>query len=841
MAVRQPLQLTDQQQAIVAHDHGPALVFAVAGAGKTTALVHRIERLVRQGVFAPQRILATSFGRATVASIKTALARWSSCAPVPVTTLHSIGNQALRLAQHRQLLRPPGPGPRADGLERHILSQARVQARKRQLHFADELEGLDDEDFLAYVGRCKGRLEYADLAQAQLPPTARRLASQAQAPATLAWYLDFYRLYEELRQANGWYTFDDMLMTGWEVLVKHAELLDTVRGQFDCLLVDEFQDINLAQSEILDLIVTPHRNYMAIGDDDQTIYEWRGADPRFILEFPKRYHAAAYYITDCFRCQASQVALANRVIQHNEVRQPKRLSLTRGFGGGTQTHITANDERQARAMVEQIHADLAAGIPRHEIAILVRVYAQTPYIEQRLIETGTPYRIDGSAPFYQRPEILTLLDYGVLGQIQRAMGAGQTLDAASADRFSQAWNNVYYRPKRYITKENSERIRRAVVEDGMTPSQAIRRASFDAPHRRLVDQYLRLASDLDWLGRVIETYPASDVLRELDERLLYRDYLNRTSGFQETAAGKVAGVTAFIDYARGKGKLAEFLEHLQTLAATVSVIRADNSSAILITSIFKAKGLEWTTVLVPHCNQGTLPFGEPERLEEERRLMYVAITRAKQNLHLFCVQEAPVSDFLIEAQYRQTLQKVDALRSTLVRDPSTWRALETLQVARASRLLHLDRYLDLWWSVSVEQKQNIALTIQRAYAAFAHRRDKPLSQPEEADLRFWRTVALLPADEHPIDFPGLDEVLVKYQPDPPAPPARPSPPAAPSRPAPANVTLTSSPTWEKGTRVRHRRLGEGVVEHVGGGVATVKFEEWGTKYLPVEALTIAAG
>ena len=836
MTLAPSVALTDQQQAIVAHDGSPALVFAVAGAGKTTALVYRIERLVREGVFAPGRILATSFGRATVDAIRGRLAQWPACASVTVSTLHRIGNQAVRRAADRRLITLSPTHPRVDGLERALLTQARSLAYRRQAPYAAELDGLDDEDFLAYVSRCKGNLAYADLEAAQLPPAALRLATQAAPPDGLPWYLDLYRLMEETRRRDGLYTFDDMLMTGWEVMVKSPDLLQSIRGHYDCVMVDEFQDINLAQSEILDLLTAPHRNYMAIGDDDQTVYEWRGANPRFILDFPRRYRAKTYYMTDCFRCQAAQVVLANRVIEHNRVRQPKRLSLTQGFGGLTRVHKAATEEAMARALVHQIRTDLADGVPPDEVAILVRLYAQTPYIEQSLIETGTPYRLEGSAPFYQRPEIGVLMDYCTVGWTQRVMAASRPLDAAIAEGFSQAWARVYFQPKRYITKEMAERIRLAVVQDGLTPGQAIRQAGLTATSTRLADTLLRLARDVEWLAGVVETRPASDVLRELEARLQYRDYLKRHSGFRETGAGRAAGVTAFMDYARGKGTLAQFQAHLSALAqAAQSDDPTANRPAVTLTTIFRAKGLEWTTVLVPHCNQGTLPFGEAERLEEERRLLYVAIPRAKRNLHLFYVDGQPLSQFLEEARHQKTLRQVQTLGETLARAPEGWEARDALRLVRYPVGLHLERYFDQWWSAPDDVKRDMAQIAQRAYAALVHRRGAALGDEEARALARWQALASLSPDETPTDFPGLDSVLPRPKPTHSPTSQRVSAVTAPPPPPPPTPRRLTA-----GARVRHARLGEGTLLHIGGGVATVDFPDRGIRYLPLVTLTEVA-
>ena len=393
----------------MAHDQGPALVFAVAGAGKTTALVHRLERLVRERVFEARKILATSFSRMAVEDLKRSLSRWPHTQGVQVSTLHALGYRIVRKAASEGLLKLVEA--REEGSEQALLQRTLRRARELRCPWAAELDNLEPDDFLSYVGACKGNLQYADLERSGLPPKALEVASQARAPQELEWYLELYRLLEQVRQEEGLLTFDDMLMSSWELLVRYPDILQTVQKAFQAVLVDEFQDVNLAQSELLELITRPHRNYMAVGDDDQTIYEWRGASPRFILGFAQRYKAKKYLIRDTFRCPAPQVALAGQVIAQNQNREPKRLSLTKGFGGRVHLRQEPHTPAQAQSLVSDIAGLLAEGRKPAEMVVLVRLYAQTPYIEQNLIERQIPYRVVGSDPFYQRPEIRVLLAY----------------------------------------------------------------------------------------------------------------------------------------------------------------------------------------------------------------------------------------------------------------------------------------------------------------------------------------------------------------------------------------------------------------------------------------------
>lgn len=684
------LFLTPEQQAVVAHNHGPALVFAVAGAGKTTAMVHRIERLIREGVFPATRILATSFSRATVTDIRQALLSWPHCAGVSVSTLHAVGLQILRQAADWQLLE----GLQLSGHERSNSESfllKRSLARARQLRL-DLPQNLDEQDFLSYVSVCKGNFAYPDPEALALPETALKQVSAAKAPPELPHYLELFHLYEALRQSENLITFDDMLLSAWENLHRHPELLDWAQNLYEAVLVDEFQDVNAVQNELLDLLTQHRRHYMAIGDDDQTIYEWRGASPRFILDFPERYQAQKYLLRENFRSQASQLALANRVIVHNRQREPKALLLTRGFEGQTRVSVQEDEVAQAQQLVLDIMKTAQQGYGFEQQAILVRLYAQTPYLEQALIEAHLPYRITGSVPFYRRAEIRTLLAYLQLARYERDLRQGFALTGSQWDNLNRLWQRVANRPVRYLNKHWLQWLP-ARMQSGKTLVESLQELSekADTAYQRKLTE--RLAQLLDWLCREGLDGDAGQTLQRMESDLKYCKYLRKSSGFPETGEGRALTVEALLNYAQGRGNCQQFEDHLQELAQA----QEDGGEVLTLTSIFRAKGLEWPVVYVPHCNQGYIPYSSAHSLEEERRLFYVAITRSREQLFLYALKELPLSRFLNEAAYQETLSEVQEARTLLERPEAHWEVPEILTLIRHSRRLQLHQYLKHWW------------------------------------------------------------------------------------------------------------------------------------------------
>ena len=456
--------------------------------------------------------------------------------------------------------------------------------------------------------------------------------------------------------------------------MQHADLLAEAQARYACVLVDEFQDVNLAQSEILDLITQPHRNYMAIGDDDQTIYEWRNASPQFILDFPRRYQARTYLISDNFRCPAAPLMLANALIAHNRERRPKHLSLTRGFEGETAVVMLASVAEQARYIVDRIVAQHRSGAALNDFAVLVRLNAQTPYLEQQLITRGLPYRV--SQPFYARAEIITLINYCRLAWSERHMRSGEVLTRSQLQQFNDAWVDVCNRPKRYITRELREQIARAVPALQQPLSRVLQQASFSMERDSLVDDLQDLADLIEWLSTQLDQ-PAQAVLRELDERLDYQEFLRDNSGFPQTGEGRALSVAAFIEYAHERGSVLDFLQHIRQLAQQkIGQAANDGQDAVTLSTIHHAKGLEWPNVFVPDCNQGTLPFTSERgsNLEEERRLFYVAVTRTKRQLTICAIKSEEPSQFLPEAAYASTLAAARTVEQLLAREPHTWQA-----------------------------------------------------------------------------------------------------------------------------------------------------------------------
>ncbi len=814
------LPLTEEQRAVVNHNQGPALVFAVAGAGKTTAMVHRIERLVREQIFPASAILATSFSRATVADLRNALKAWPACRGVNTATLHAVGYRVVQKAVREGLIddlrlqedQNNQAGNNANNPERLLLHRTLARARQERL---DVPAHFDETDFLSFVGLCKGNFRYPGVFPKGLPDAARALLTEAEAPGDWPVYLDLFALFEKVRQEMGILTFDDMLLTAWELMHKFPELLNSVQNRYQAVLVDEFQDINHVQSELLDLLVAPHRNYMAIGDDDQTIYEWRGANPRFILEFSQRYQAHKYLLRDNFRSRASHLALANAVICHNSKREPKALQLTQGFSGLTRIHRSEDAEGLAKALVAELSAAQARGYRLSQMSVLLRIYAQTAFIEQALNEARIPYRIDGSVPFFQRAEVQVLLAYLRLARQELKIQAGASLTPAEMRTLAQDLKLVVNRPLRYISAFQNEDLLKGITS-GLSLSTVLHTVAAGVERVYIARNLEKLADLITWLGIQIQIDPADSVLSALEQRLDYCAWLRKSSGFPENGEAKAATVEALLDYARGKGSVAEFLNYLNDLAQDSEI---QSRETLVLTTIYRAKGLEWEVVFVPHCNQGFLPYGRGEsRLEEERRLFYVAVTRPREELHLLIMNSSPVSRFLREAGYHETLEGVQAVRQALSQAPQDWKTSDVLSLARHASRLHFERYLLHWW----EGPEKREMAAQKIASLFHAAGEMALLGPLSLDgsqLKRWQGAISLPLQ------PELFADLREHAPE-----------LSQTAPHSTATKQVISEGFKVGMRVRNPQYGEGEIIHLEpnlklGLMLEVEFEQVGRKRL----------
>src|SRR5437667_2542595 len=693
-----PLPLNPAQREAVEHPGGPLLVLAGAGSGKTRVLTARIAHLITTLHVAPQRIFAVTFTNKAAGEMRTRVAQLLGADPrgLWIGTFHSLS---------ARLLRREAP----------------------LLGFGPNFTIYDEEDSAALLKRM---LEQRDLSAKEYPPRALHslisgaknrmigpydFAAGAESPlARVA--ADCYRaLGEALRQANAM-DFEDLLLHPLELFRRHPERLAYWQQRFEHVLVDEFQDTNAAQYRLVRSLAAQHRNLCVVGDDDQAIYGWRGADVRHMLAFQNDFPGTTLVkLEQNYRSTQVILDAANGVIAENAARLGKTL-FTAKQGGDPVVLLTAADERdEAEWLAAEFSRQAADGdIPYEGMAILYRTNAQSRPLEEAFRFRGIPYRLVGAVSFYERREVKDLLAY-------------LRLIANPAD--DEAFARIVNVPRRGIGDASVSQLLRAAAQWGR-PLLETARAGDRIPDLRLNvrEAFQALARLIDELrARFGDADPAT-ALEQVIAAVGYGPYLadegpegiERLENVQELIAGAAAWAETAVEEGEeagdeagdeagegGRGKGATLIERYLTQAALVT--SADQGTGdptgVTLMTVHMAKGLEWPVVALAGLEDGLFPLaraaGEPGGLEEERRLCYVGLTRAREKLYLAWARTRYRNGRL---EVSEPSRFLEALPPRVVEERSTtptWDRAQRTAAGRARRAARAPGEVD--WHAEISQ------------------------------------------------------------------------------------------------------------------------------------------
>ena len=632
------------QLAAVTHPSGPLLVVAGAGSGKTRVLTRRIAWLVREQGLSPFAILAITFTNKAADEMRHRVGELIG--PVAermwVSTFHSACVRILRREAPLLGYQPSfsiydqADAVRLTGYVERDLGLDVKKFPPRAVHAA--ISGAKNEliDCAAYTERARRSIFERKIAEVYSEYQRRLVAANAM-------------------------DFDDLLGVTVRLFREHPEVRDSYRERFAYILVDEYQDTNRAQNELVLQLAGGHHQVTVVGDSDQSIYGWRGADVRNILEFERAFPDATVIVLDQ-NYRSTQVILdaANAVISKNFARKPKELWTSRS-GGEQLVRYLAEDEHDEGAWLaaEVMRLRREHGYRWGDVAVFYRTNAQSRAIEEELVRQGVPYKVVGGARFYERREIKDMLAY---------------LHAIANPEDEVSLKRVLNVPRRGIGDTSLGRLDSWAASKGMPFGEALEHAQEAGVTGKALSgiaSFLELMLDLRALLRgerretanddLIERPPAgpAELLQTVLDRTNYLEDLRVQGGNQLEVEGRIENVEELLGAASEVGSLADFLTEVSLVADTDEVDR-DDSSVTLMT-LHTAKGLEYPVVFIAGMEEGVFPhlraIGEPEELEEERRLCYVGVTRARERLylsHAWCrslwgdTQYNPPSRFLAE-------------------------------------------------------------------------------------------------------------------------------------------------------------------------------------------------
>lgn len=627
--------LNPAQKEAVLCTEGPLLVLAGAGSGKTRVLTHRIAHLVEDLGVAPWQIMAITFTNKAAAEMRERLGGLigSNARGMWVSTFHSMCVRILR-ADCERIGFSQGftiyDDDDSKRLMKQILEELNVDPKRYPIN------ALRNR-----ISKAKNDLIVPEVFIDQYKDVMNQVVGRV-----------YKRLQERLQALNA-FDFDDLLMYTWLLLKHNNDVLQAYQNRFKYLLVDEYQDTNHAQYVLTQLLAEANKNIMVVGDDDQSIYSWRGADLRNILDFEKDYpEAHVVKLEENYRSVGNILAAANAVIDNNVTRKRKKLFTSQEDGEKISVYMASDERDEGRWIASEIEKQHAAGIPYDQIALFYRTNAQSRMLEDMLLRAGVPYRLVGGTRFFDRAEIRDVMAY---------------LNLVVNPANDIAAHRVINVPRRGIGKTTIEHIDYVARENECTFLQAAELCTADdairLSTRKVIAEFVALiheaSSYAGELRRVVETIVErsgiigalqaensdeaagrieniQELFGVVDEYVQSHDdddalFEPPSAEQDENAEAEKPPVRTF-----QAQSLSDFTEWI--MLRTDMDTMSEDGSAVTLMTIHSAKGLEFDCVFVAGMEETLFPHSnssfDPQGLEEERRLAYVAITRARKRLYL---------------------------------------------------------------------------------------------------------------------------------------------------------------------------------------------------------------
>ncbi len=616
--------LNPEQTQVVEHDKGPLLVAAVAGSGKSTAVTRRVAYLVRVRGVEANRIFCTTFSKKGAGVMTERVRALLPNSTAQIQTFHAFCRRVL--AEDMPGFRGWSDPSKGDSAYKIIVKKA-IGYEHMKWYDADATVVSSYIELAKANGFHPNTQEAFDLAASVKMFQASKLA-------------EAYETAEDLRQTAYVMTFSDWLVATRDVLRDDEQARRKWAGKFDYVMVDEMQDNSRVQAELVEMLSRDHRNIVAVGDAAQSLYSFRGAAPELFVAFSKDWSAPLVSMSRNYRSGLEVIDIANCALggMSPESRCGDLMIAERGTHAVTKSFRVNNFDEEADEVASRVMALTASGVPLSDIAVLYRTNARSRAVEESFTREKIPYRVVGAQFFYARREISILLAY-----LRVAWRKGATIEHVaktvhSPNRFlGKRFVEEFDKVARTSPGTFEEMADRAV--DGLRASRGDKRGNA-AAWGALIDK-LREDVALNQPPRIM----LDRILRSTD----FLAWLRKDDGSESPENDRTANVGELLRRSDSFNTVGDLLAHVkvQEEAFKAGKDREDaDAKAVTLSSIHSAKGLEWPHVFLIACNEKILPHAKASNIDEERRIYYVAVTRARDSLTISWVAETAVSRFV---------------------------------------------------------------------------------------------------------------------------------------------------------------------------------------------------
>ncbi len=604
-------RMNDEQKQAVKTTQGPLLIMAGAGSGKTRVLTHRIAYLLDEKDVSPYNVLAITFTNKAAKEMKERISHLvgPEAESIWISTFHSMCVRILRRDIDRI------------GIERNftIIDPTDQKSVIKEVLKKENIDSKKYEPrmFIGAISNLKNELKTAEDVEKEANDFYASMVARV------------YKGYQEKLLRNHALDFDDLIMYTIQLFNRVPEVLEYYQNKFQYIHVDEYQDTNKAQYTLVQLLANKFQNICVVGDSDQSIYGWRGADIKNILSFEEDYpNAQTIYLERNYRSTKTILTAANEVIRNNSERKPKALWTDNISGGKIQYYEATTERDEAEYVIRQILKKKQEGYNNQDIAILYRTNAQSRVLEETFLKSNIPYTMVGGTKFYDRKEIKDILSY---------------LRLVSNSNDDISFERIINIPKRGIGPSSVQKIAQYASINNLSYFDALGEVDFIGLSKKVTQEGADFYEMMNNFMQQQEFLSITELVEQILDKSGYRKMLENEQTLESQS--RLENIDEFLSVPRDYEKNTpveeqSLMNFLTDLSLVADVDDADLEAGVTLMTMHSAKGLEFKIVFIVGMEESIFPHfrslqsGEEHEMEEERRIAYVAITRAEEQLHV---------------------------------------------------------------------------------------------------------------------------------------------------------------------------------------------------------------